>query len=130
MQGAPAKQNIGYWFLAFFGGGNFGNARNGLSVSVSATKRLGRFLFGGAFGVVTCVLVGGVTTTFVLCCLTGVVVVGDIDFSLIFAFGDIEFWLLWALAFCIADGEGVIVFGDVGISVLWAFCMAADSWGI
>ena len=82
--------------------------------------------------------------TFELCFLTGVVVVGDIEFSLILAFFmeakdgvvvfcDIELSLLWASAasaFCIAVEEGVAVCGDVGISLLWAFCMAADGWGM
>lgn len=100
--------------------------------------RLGRFLFEGAFGVVTCVLVGGVAMIVELCFLTGVAVVGDSEFSLLLAFFmealdgvvvfcDIEFSLLLASAFCITVEEGVIVFGDVGISLLWAFCMAAGS---
>ena len=132
----PAK-HIGYGFDF-----NFGNDRNGLSGS-STIVQLGRFLLGGAFGVVTRV-VGGVTMTFELCFLTGVVVVGDIEFSLILAFFmeakdgvvvfcDIELSLLWASAasaFCIAVEEGVAVSGDVGISLLWAFCMAADGWGM
>ena len=76
-----------------------GNALNG-ELSASRSRREARFLFAGAFGVVICVLVGGVTslsTSLFVHRLSGVVVNG-------------------------ADR-------DVGVSVLWdCCCIAAEEY--
>ena len=72
-----------------------GNALNG-ELSASRSRREARFLFAGAFGVVICVLVGGVTslsTSLSVHCLSGVVGIG-------------------------ADH-------DAGVSVLWDCCCIA-----